>query len=227
MMRNVLLLLVLVLSLSTYAVAGQLDRVFDKVNRNLYGISAGSEQNAEPAEEEQQPEPVAEQPAPRKKLKKQAPPPVEDQAEEDAPAPVMSSEDNHFLQADDYFIQEHPLENRSWMYVSLAKVVSPPSSSTKGEGEFMKVANGQNQWTGNYWRTRIAGKSEMKLGMHVIIFNDNRRDGVYQAPDKKERARGGAWFYAKITDMSDIYKGYVTVSGNYKIGLNNLRAIIR
>lgn len=227
-MRNALLLLVMVLSLTTYAVAGQLDEAFDKVNKNLYGIGSGDEQQAEPVEE-QQPESVAEQPAPRQKLRKQVEQPAaEDQAEPETSADRTSaSEDIHFLQGDDYFIQEHSLGNQAWMYVNLAKIVSPPSSATKGEGEFMKVVDGQNLWTGNYWRTRIAGKSELKLGMHVIAFNDNHRNDAYQAPDKKETARGGAWFYAKITDMSDVYKGYVTVSGNYKVSLNNLRVIIR
>lgn len=227
MKKIAMLLLVIALSCAAYAAAGEIDETFDKVNKNLYGVGSGDVKQAEPAEE-QQPEPVAEPPEPRQQRKQIQPRSVEDQAEQDAPVErAVAGEDNHFLQADDYFVQEHPLGDHAWMYVSLAKVVSPPSSSTKGEGEFMKVVDGQNLWTGNYWRTRIAAKSELKLGMHVIAFNDNHHSDAYQAPEKKENARGGAWFYAKITDMSDLYKGYVTVSGNYKVGLNNLRVIIR
>jgi hypothetical protein len=32
---------------------------------------------------------------------------------------------------------------------------------------------------------------------------------------------------AKITDISDLFKGYVTVSGGYKVKINNLRAITK
>lgn len=31
---------------------------------------------------------------------------------------------------------------------------------------------------------------------------------------------------ARITDTSNLYKGYVTVSGNYKVGQGNLRVIL-
>jgi hypothetical protein len=34
------------------------------------------------------------------------------------------------------------------------------------------------------------------------------------------------WFMAKITDISDLYKGYVTVSGGYKVNPKNLRVLV-
>ena len=108
-----------------------------------------------------------------------------------------------------------------------ADVDSPSRyASTKGEAEFMKVRDGKNYWTRHYWQTRIASQNELRLGLVVIAFNDHRRHDVYGAPEKKDRARGGSWFMAKITDTSDLYKGYVTVSGNYKVSLQNLRVIV-
>lgn len=152
-----------------------------------------------------------------------APAPQQEQAPAAAP---RSGADAHFIQPDDYFIASEELGGHSYIYVSLSKMVSAPSSSTKDEGEFMKVKDGQNVWTSHIWQTRIAAKSELKLGMHFIAFHDNYKSGIYQAPDKKDRARGGTWWYAKITDMSDMYKGFVTVSGNYKVGLTNIRVPI-
>jgi hypothetical protein len=148
-------------------------------------------------------------------------------SDEEQTAPVSANDDDHFIQNDDYFTQKHALDNNAWMYVELAKMVTPPSAETKREGEFMKLKDGQNYWTKYYWKTRIASKNELKLGMHVIAFNDNHRDDLYRAPEKKSAARGGTWFYAKITDMSDMFRGFVTVSGNYKVGLKNLRVIIK
>lgn len=156
----------------------------------------------------------------------EAPAPSADSGEEQGATPP-GTDDEHYIQPDDYFVQHHGLEKHAWIYVELAKAVTVPSSDTKGEGEFMKVRDGQNYWTKHYWRTRIASKEELKLGLHVIAFNNNHRDGVYRAPDKKSKARGGAWFYAKITDMSDMFKGFVTVSGNYKVGLKNIRVPIQ
>jgi hypothetical protein len=153
------------------------------------------------------------------------PPPV--QAEQSPPTYAPSGDDGHYIQGDDAFIADHGLGNSAWMYVTLAKVVNPPTAATKGEGEFMQVRDGRNKWTKYHWRTRIADRSELHLGMHLIAFNDHNRDGVYMAPEKKDRARGGSWFYAKITDMSDMHKGYVTVSGNYKVNLRNIRIILR
>jgi len=146
---------------------------------------------------------------------------------ESRPAPSHGGDDAHYIQPDDYFINNEGLGNHSYIYVHLSKMVTPPHSNRKDEGEFMKVSDGQNQWTSYIWQSRIASQNELKIGMHVIVFNDNNQNGVYQAPKKKDRARGGQWFYAKVTDMSDTYKGFVTVSGNYKVGLNNIRIPIR
>ena len=134
-----------------------------------------------------------------------------------------ATEDVHFLQPDDVFIADRALGKETYIYVKLAKTITAPSPGTRNEGEFMQVADGQNKWTQFVWRTRLATKEDLKLGQHFIAFHDHGVDGVYQAPTKKESARGNKWWYAKITDLTDTYKGYVTVSGNYKVGLNNLR----
>lgn len=171
-------------------------------------------------------------PAPRAEVEKfvvtpPPPPRYEVPPPQPTPPPPPMGDDNHFIQGDDYFIQRHGLEGHTWIWVELAKMVNAPSGSTKGEAEFMKVRDGKNYWTSHYWQTRIASQNDLRLGLHVIAFNDHRRNDVYGAPEKKDRARGGSWFMAKITDTSDLYKGYVTVSGNYKVSLQNLRVIVR
>lgn len=221
MIRIVLMVLVL-LGLAGYAPAdddggGILRRVENKLVI----------QGEEPLPEPDYTPPPPPRPAPKKPARpSHTPPPPPIRAEEAPPRVVAGADDEHFIQSDDIFIQKHGLDRHAWIYVKLAKVVTSPSSSTKDEGEFMEVKNGNNVWTRHYWRTRIADKAELRIGMHAIMFNDNRRDGVYSAPKSKENARGGEWFYAKITDMSDLYKGYVTVSGNYKVSLKNIRVIL-
>lgn len=178
-----------------------------------------------PAEPEDAPPPPP-RPAPRKPSRPSYTPPPPPPPAPEEPTYSQAGDDDHFIQPDDYFVQKHGLDKHSWIWVNLSKMVSPPSAGTKDEGEFMQIKSGQNLWTRHYWRTRPATQADLRIGMHAIMFNDNRHDNVYAAPRSKENARGGSWFYAKITDMSDMYKGYVTVSGNYKVSLKNLRVIL-
>jgi hypothetical protein len=138
-----------------------------------------------------------------------------------------AGEDEHFIQSDDYFISEEAFTTQQWIYVSLSKMVTPPSASTKREAEFMKISDGNKVWTKNYFKTAVARKSDLKLGGVVIAFNDNQKVDVYSAPESKESSRGGAWFIGKIIDVTDLYKGYVTVAGNYKVSPKNCRVIVR
>ena len=136
-------------------------------------------------------------------------------------------DDEHFIQKDDFFVSDTPLERRTYIYVHLAKMVTEPSARTKGQAEFFKIQDGTNVWSKYYYQTRIAQDGEIRLGTQVIAFDSHRGEGnVYLSPETKEDARGRAWFLAKITDVSDLYRGYVTVSGNYKVSPQNLRIIL-
>lgn len=134
-------------------------------------------------------------------------------------------DDEHFIQKDDYFVSKRALEKSSYVYVTLCKMVTEASPRSKGEAEFFKVADGSNFWSKFYYQSTIAQDGDIKLGTHVIIFEGRRDAGVYQAPETKEEARGHAWFLAKVTDVSDMFRGYVTVSGNYKVSLKDLRIV--
>lgn len=138
--------------------------------------------------------------------------------------PAFADDDAHFIQADDYFISNDVLK-QGYIRVELAKMKTPATAQTKNEAEFLKVADGDELWTKNYWSTRIATKEELKIGLVVIALDVCGDQDVYRAPENKEEARTSPWFMAKITDVSDMYKGYVTVSGGYKVSLGNLRVI--
>ena len=116
--------------------------------------------------------------------------------------------------------------DQAWIYVTLSKMTQPPNAQTKGEAEFFRIANGASQWTKYFWRTRIARPDEIRLGTLMIMFEGNSLHDAYQAPQDKSSARQSNWFMAKITDVSDLYKGYVTVSGGYKVNPKNLRVLV-
>jgi len=136
---------------------------------------------------------------------------------------VPSDADAHFIQPADYFISQNDFPGQGYIWVNLAKVITPPSAKTKNEGQFMIVESGKELWTKYFWKSRIASKSEIKIGKLIIAFDNNKTDDVYCAPENKEDARTGSWFMAKITDTTDTYKGYVMVSGGYKVSLDNIR----
>ncbi|MGV7929636.1 MAG: hypothetical protein AB2L13_12140 [Spirochaetota bacterium] len=142
-------------------------------------------------------------------------------------APGSDGSDAHYIQPDDYFVDRDAFVGKTWMYVKLAKVITAPTAATKYEGQFMQVHDGKEIWTKNYWRTRIATRADIRLGAVVIIFEGNHRDDAYRPPATKKEARNEAWFMAKITDTSDMYKGHVMVSGGYRVDLENMRVAVK
>jgi len=141
---------------------------------------------------------------------------------------VPSDADAHYIQPSDYFISDREFPNQGRIYVYLAKVVKAPTAQTKNEGQFMKVRDGKEIWTKYHWKSRIATKADIRIGAIVISFDDNIIDNeVYMAPKNKDQARNGQWFMGKIIDTTDLYKGYVTVAGGYKVDVNNIRIPIK
>lgn len=137
-----------------------------------------------------------------------------------------STGDDHYIDTDVIFVSKEQFKGSGWIYVKAAKVITPPSSKTKNEGQYMIISDGEEIWTKYFWKTRIASEKELKIGLVVIAF-ERADDGVYYAPEDKSEALSDNWFMAKITDLSDKHKGYVTVSGGYKINLENMRIAVK
>jgi hypothetical protein len=139
--------------------------------------------------------------------------------------PLFADDDDHFINADHYFITKEKF-TQGWIYVTLATLKTEATPQTKNEAEFITVRDGEEIWTKFYYKTRIADKNEIKRGLEVIICEVNE-DDIYRAPQDKDEAFQNNWFMAKITDISDVFKGYVTVSGGYKVKVDNLRVVVK
>lgn len=137
-----------------------------------------------------------------------------------------STGDNHYIDSDVIFVSSEPFKGSGWIYVKTARVVTPPSAKTKNEGQYMIISDGEEIWTKYHWKTRIASEKELKIGLVIIAF-ERGEDGLYHSPEDKSQALSYSWFMAKITDLSDKHKGYVTVSGGYKISLENIRVTVK
>jgi hypothetical protein len=148
-----------------------------------------------------------------------------------ATAPVASGpsygpgEDQHWIQADDFFIAEKELD-APWMYVHLAKMRQAPSATTKGEGQFFQLEGAKDLWTSHFWQSRITDPREIAIGALLICFEGNMVQDVYSPPATKDSARQYAWFLGRVTDTSDLFKGYAKID-TYKCSTGALRTPLR
>lgn len=142
-----------------------------------------------------------------------------------APAAGQAAMDQHFIYADEVFIDDKPYKGEGWSYVELAKVLQLPNAESRGQGKYFTIVKGKETWTEHAWSSRPIAASEIVLGQTVIVCNDNQRDGVYLPPVDKKDARTGGWFIGRITDVSDLFKNQVTVAGHYTIATSNLRVV--
>ncbi len=135
--------------------------------------------------------------------------------------------DAHYIQPTDYFYMEEPFGDTEWERVTLGKLVTPPSPETKDQAQFMNAYSGVKEWAKWWAITRIATPSELKLGMEVVFFDAYDDDSTLRAPESTQDARSGSWGISRITDMSEMFKGYVMIGGGYKVSVKNLRVIVR
>lgn len=131
--------------------------------------------------------------------------------------------DSHFIRSDEYFAALRPVKGGGTSDVLIAKMLQPASDATKGEAQFMDSHKGTEFWTRTYWKTRPATPEDLKLGATVIYWGRYAKDRVYYAPRNEKEARNVAWKLNKITDVSDLFKGEVTVAGNKKISVDSIR----
>lgn len=140
---------------------------------------------------------------------------------------TTGSADVHFVQPDDYFVADEMLDDKDWMYVELAKMITPATPETKNQAQFLMIQGGNTAWKKYWMKSRIATTSEITLGKQVIIFDGNNQSDIYYPPTSNQSTRTENWFLSRIVDTSETFRGYVMVGGGYKIALNNLRVIVQ
>ncbi len=129
------------------------------------------------------------------------------------------------MQSDDYFVLDAPLGSSEYIYVFLAKFQTAASSASSNQAEFFLIMSGDKQWKNHWVKTRKAQAEDLKIGREIIVFDVTDANGVYRAPESNQEARSSYWIMTRITDMSDLYKGYVLGSGGLRIGVNSIRVM--
>ncbi|MDY0151850.1 MAG: hypothetical protein RBS43_06210 [Candidatus Cloacimonas sp.] len=143
------------------------------------------------------------------------------------PAAPAGNADAHFVQPTDFFFMEEPFGDTEWERVLLGKLVTAPTPETKNQAQFMSVSSGINQWAKWWSGSRIATRADLKLGTEVIFFDQSGENSVYRAPESNQEARSYDWAISRITDVSELFKGYVMVGGGYKVSEKNLRVLVK
>ncbi len=122
------------------------------------------------------------------------------------PAGPRVGEDQHYLQADDFFVADRAPEG-GWVAAHLAKQRVAPTPGTKGQGQYFRLDESRDVWTEHAWLTRPASAADLRVGALAFCFEGQMVDGVYSAPSSKDQARTGSWFAGRVTDTSDGFKG--------------------
>ncbi len=145
--------------------------------------------------------------------------------------PTRPNFDAHFLQADEYLVLEEAFTGGSgWKRAHLCNLLTAATPETKGEAEFFILAGGrkgEKLWSKHYTRTRPVTKEEVKPGVVLYHFDGGTDEqGVYLGPQNRENLLEGDWFVATITDVSTLYKGFVSL-GEYKVRPAGLRTVLK
>ena len=139
-----------------------------------------------------------------------------------------STGDEHYVDDNVIFVSKDAFSGSGYIWVSPSTVMEAPTAKTKNEGQYMIIQSGTEIWTKNAWKTVIASEKDLKVGLVVIFFGGREVDDVRQPPEDKEQAQAEhGWVMAKITDMSNKYRGYITLSGGWKVAMENIRKIVK
>ncbi len=135
--------------------------------------------------------------------------------------------DAHFVVVNDYFIMEQPLVDQTYVYSAIARMEMPPSPATNNRGKFRRLLDNQLVWTEHYSKTRIAKSSDLVEDNQIFFLNVVDGEGVYRAPQSISESQSSWWYQAKVTDTSQKHKGFLTVSGGFRVHLNAIRVTIQ
>ncbi len=133
-----------------------------------------------------------------------APPPVAE-AGEARGSGHAPDEDEHWFTAEDYLVSEKPYEGKPRLWIRQGKMMERPNASTKAEARFLTV-DGKERWTASYWRSRVALERDLEIG--ALAFCPL---GGGRTPTRKEDARRINWVLGAVTDISDLYKGLISI----------------
>lgn len=135
--------------------------------------------------------------------------------------------DAHYVVVNDYLIMEQPLVDQTYVYSAIARMEMAPSPATNDRGKFRRLLDDQMVWTEHYAKTRIAKSADLVEENEIFFLNIVDDEGIYRAPQSLSESQSNWWYKARVTDISEKHRGFLTVSGGFRVHLNAIRVAIR
>src|SRR5690606_23395060 len=123
--------------------------------------------------------------------------------------------------SDDYLVAPSNQHARKLQRTRLAKMIEPPTGGSKGEARFL-VANGNDLWTLNFFRSRVAAPADLAVNALAFCHTNSAHRSETAGPRDKKDARNHEWIFGAITDTSDAYKGRISI-GRYSCPIDAMR----
>jgi hypothetical protein len=143
--------------------------------------------------------------------------------------PAPAALDRHFLDATEYFIASDELR-WSGEFVAVGRQLAVPSATLRGQTQFEVMGQGSGwqagdrAWSGQFFRTRVATRSDLTVGKLVFCFN-GMEAGAYRGPRDRAEAMNSGWFATTITDVSTLERYDEVKAGRTRLGVSCLRVI--
>lgn len=136
--------------------------------------------------------------------------------------------DAQSIDTSEFFVADNEFTGSGYEYVTLARMVTAPTSTSNGEAQFLSLSGGNHRtgtrfWSRYFWQTRVAQPAELTVGKAVFAFDATGPDGTYRAPQNRREAVTTRWFLATVTDVAEAYRQRLQVAGSYNVVLTGLR----
>ncbi|HBG05660.1 MAG: hypothetical protein A2075_22575 [Geobacteraceae bacterium GWC2_58_44] len=109
-----------------------------------------------------------------------------------------------------YFVSEEPVGAVGWIRVRPCDLETAVSLLAPNPASCAPPDQEESSGASRLWRSRAALPADLQPGV-LIVAQDN--------------ASNGAWFLAKITDVSDLESGYLAITAPFRAQVKGLRVI--
>lgn len=117
------------------------------------------------------------------------------------------TKDIHGFGPNDYIYCNEAFTNEDReMWGRVGELVTPATSTTKGEAEFFDHEDGIKVWSAFYYSTKPADISNIKRGDVVFVFHNGDK------PEDERDAKTNGWKLVRVTNLDNYYKGTIGIN---------------
>lgn len=109
-----------------------------------------------------------------------------------------------------FFVSDEALGDRGWVAVRPCTEEVAAAQAAAGEQSCVAQPDGSVAMGGHYWKSRPAAADELRLGMFVVARDESVEWG---------------WFVTRITGLSDLESGFVSVAAPFRVAVKGLRIV--